>query len=193
MLSKTPKSVLIVCDSERWQYLLKSSLLDYHYNYKPRILGSGNEARRELLGTSYDLIIINTPLSDEFGDKLANEFKLQTNSEIIILVNNVYYDQINEVVMPNGVMALSKPLSKTTLFQAFNLITVAIEARKELTLENQKLKDKYEELRVVSKAKCFLIEKRNMTEEEAHKYIEREAMDRRIKKIHVALEILNSN
>ena len=40
-----------------------------------------------------------------------------------------------------------------------------------------KLKAKMEEIRIVNRAKMLLIEKRGMSEEEAHHYLEKEAMN----------------
>ena len=46
------------------------------------------------------------------------------------------------------------------------------------------------QLRLVSRAKCLLIENRGMTEAEAHHYIEKEAMNSRRTREQVAEEIL---
>jgi len=49
-----------------------------------------------------------------------------------------------------------------------------------------------EEVRLISRAKCVLIQYLNMNEAQAHKYIERQAMDMRIAKKAVAENILNT-
>ena len=54
----------------------------------------------------------------------------------------------------------------------------------------QELERRIEELRIVSKAKCALALKEGLEEEEAHKRIERTAMDRRISLRDAALFIL---
>ena len=46
------------------------------------------------------------------------------------------------------------------------------------------------EIRLVNKAKWALIEKKGMTEEEAHKYIEHMAMDERITRKEAAEKVL---
>ena len=56
--------------------------------------------------------------------------------------------------------------------------------------ENAKLRTKLEELRYVSRAKCLLIVKQQMTEETAHRYIEKNAMDTRRTRKDVAMEII---
>ena len=49
-----------------------------------------------------------------------------------------------------------------------------------------------EDIRVVNKAKWFLIEQLKMTEQEAHRYIEKQAMDRCVTKRVIAENILST-
>ena len=49
-----------------------------------------------------------------------------------------------------------------------------------------------EDIRFVNMAKCFLIEKLKMTEQEAHRYIEKQAMDRCVTKRVIAENILST-
>jgi response regulator NasT len=48
-----------------------------------------------------------------------------------------------------------------------------------------------EELRLVSKAKILLVEKKQMTEDEAHRFIGKQAMNRGISRRKIAEEILD--
>ena len=54
------------------------------------------------------------------------------------------------------------------------------------------LQEKMEEIRLVNHAKWVLIEQLKMTEEQAHKYIEKQAMDRCITRRSVAENILST-
>ena len=54
------------------------------------------------------------------------------------------------------------------------------------------LKKRIEDIRVVDRAKCILISSMNMSEKEAHRYIEKRAMDMRISRRAVAEEILEN-
>ena len=49
---------------------------------------------------------------------------------------------------------------------------------------------KIEEIRLVDRAKCMLIQYLSMTESQAHRYIEKQAMDRRVTRGEVARSIL---
>ena len=61
-----------------------------------------------------------------------------------------------------------------------------------LVEENRRLREKIEELRIVERAKCVLIEHLQFTEEQAHRYIEKQAMDRRSTRRTIAESILNT-
>ena len=61
-----------------------------------------------------------------------------------------------------------------------------------LRQENQRLQEKLAQVRLVSRAKCCLIELGHMTEAEAHRCIEKKAMDTRRDRAEVAQEILDS-
>ena len=61
-----------------------------------------------------------------------------------------------------------------------------------LQRENVKLQQKIEEIRLVDRAKCCLIQYLNMTEAQAHRHIEKQAMDTRRTRREVAEGILQT-
>lgn len=58
--------------------------------------------------------------------------------------------------------------------------------------ENSQLKQKIEDIRIVDRAKCILISYLNMSEQEAHRYIEKQAMDLRTTRRAVAESLLRT-
>ena len=58
--------------------------------------------------------------------------------------------------------------------------------------EKETLKEKVEETKLVSRAKLLLVQKLAFSEEEAHKYIEKRAMDLCVKRSVVAEEIIKT-
>ena len=87
---------------------------------------------------------------------------------------------------------VSKPLSKNTLYEALNLITATHFRLEKMEHKNAKLTAKMEEIRIVNHAKWVLIENLGLTEEEAHKMIEKQAMDTRQTKREVSENILKT-
>lgn len=187
---KLTHSILIVSSTDKGKYLIKNLLLDNYVNYQMRTLSDSSEARRELLQNDYDVVIINSPLQDELGDNLALHIKEETNSEVLLLLKNESYDVISDRVMDYGVLTITKPIIKALFFQTLNIAIATSNKRKEYELEVEKMKLKMDEIVLISKAKCILIEKNQMSEDEAHKYIEKTAMNTRKKRGEVAEEIL---
>ena len=58
--------------------------------------------------------------------------------------------------------------------------------------ENERLKATIGELKLIDRAKCALVGYLGMTEKDAHRFLEKQAMDRRLPRREVALEILKA-
>ena len=88
-------------------------------------------------------------------------------------------------------LVVAKPLNRAALLQAIRMGKAMHGRMMHMKAENDKLQKKLEELRCVSRAKCILIEREQYTEEQAHRYIEKLAMDTRRNRREVAMEILS--
>ena len=80
--------------------------------------------------------------------------------------------------------------ARALLFGAVKLAQAANRRIMGLQRQNNILQQKIDDIRLVDRAKCALIQYRLLTEPEAHKYIEREAMDSRRTRREVAQAIL---
>lgn len=155
-------------------------------------VGSGSDARRLLLESAFDLIIINTPLPDEFGHELAVTASMENGAGVILVVRADMADDVAQRVEDAGVFVVEKPLNRQLFFQSVKLLSAARRRMQGLKKENVKLKHKIEEIRLVDRAKCLLIQHQGLSEPLAHRYIEKQAMDRRLSRLDIAKEILDS-
>lgn len=155
-------------------------------------LSSGSEARRAIMEREYDIVVINTPLSDEFGAELSVNVCEKTTAGIILIVKSEISDEIASKVEDAGVFVLAKPFGRQTFFQAVRLLSVARNRMYSLQNQNKKLLRKIEDIRLIDRAKCVLIANLTMTEQQAHRYIEKQAMDMRQSKKEVAESILKT-
>ena len=87
---------------------------------------------------------------------------------------------------------LSKPMSTQLFTQSLRLLCGIRERLRGLEKKNATIEEKMEEIRLVNRAKWLLIGELNMTEQEAHRYIEKQAMDRCVTKRAVAEQILST-
>ncbi|MDD6733467.1 MAG: ANTAR domain-containing protein [Lachnospiraceae bacterium] len=183
------QSVLLVSSAQKGTEFLKD-LLDEYDNVEITVSLNGSDTRRRVMENTFDVILINTPLTDEFGVDLAEHLAETTVSGIVILVRNENYEEVSFRVLENGIMPVAKPLHREVFYQSLNLAVATRERLRILEKENSRLKKKLDETRLVDKAKYTLMEHMNMSEAEAHRYIEKQSMDLRLSKLSVAENIL---
>ena len=147
---------------------------------RPTIIPSGAEARRRMLESDFELIVVNAPLPDEFGHELCSSAVEKTDAGVVLLAKAAAAEQ------------LSKPFSNTLFLQAIHLAAASNHRLQLLRQENARMQEKIAQVRLVSHAKCCLVEREQMSEDAAHRYIEKRAMDTRRSRAEIAQEILDS-
>lgn len=154
------------------------------------VTSSGSEARRMTSHDDFGLILINTPLQDESGYQLALKLSETTCAGIILICKADIAGEMASRTMDYGVCVVPRPLNKTMFSQAIRTGMAFNHRLSVMQKENNKLRAKLEELRYVSRAKFLLISQAQMSEEEAHRHIEKNAMDTRRTRKEVSLEII---
>lgn len=180
IVSKTQKSIDILT------LLLKSS---GYINVQS--VQSTAEARRIMSQTDFSLVIVNTPLSDEFGTDLSIDVTQISLSSVILIAKSEMVNDLSEKVENYGVIVMGNPINKTVFYQTLKLALAS--RRRIMSLQNKttSFKEKIEEIRYIDKAKCILIKNKSLTEEQAHKFIEKTAMNNRLTRKEVAQNIIN--
>lgn len=182
-------SVLTVSSQPKFNQAL-SELMNDGRKYDSELETSVNAAKRRLLDKSYDIIIINVPLPDDDGISLAIDRSAGMASAVLLLVKGEYYTDVFDRVCPYGVFTLPKPSPKQMVSQAFDWLESTRERLRKLEKRSVSLEDKMQEIRLVNRAKWLLITQKGMTEEQAHKAIEKLAMDSCITKSAAATQII---
>ena len=149
-------------------------------------------ARRALLERSYDIVIVNTPLPDDFGSRLAIDICSGSGAAVLLMVKSELYNDVYSKVMEYGVFTLSKPTSSQLVEQFLKILCTTRERMRKLEEKQQSVEDKIAEIRVVNHAKWLLIQCLSMTEAEAQRYIEKQAMDARISKRQMAENVIKT-
>ncbi|MDL2324616.1 ANTAR domain-containing protein [Ruminococcaceae bacterium OttesenSCG-928-A16] len=185
------QELLIVSSSQKTADSLRTLLVPRFYQ-DACVAASAARARRELSQRGFRLVLINTPLSDEVGDALAGDICQKSTADVVLLASGDRMASQDSSSLPIPVLVLEKPLNRTVLEKTLQVLQVAQWRNQKLLGENKKLQAKLEESRLVGRAKCALIAYRQMTEEQAHHYIERAAMDSRQPKKEIARDILRT-
>jgi len=151
---------------------------------------SCGEARRLFLERDFDLVIINAPLRDESGESLARYIASKGMSQVILVVKSEYFEDVSAHTEEEGVLTVAKPINKSIFWATLKLAKSANARLKRMQAENSKLKQKIEDIRIIDRAKCLLISYLKLSEQEAHRFLEKQAMDMRVTKRAVAEGIL---
>ena len=182
-------SVLSVAAAEKFHTSLRELLPNGRYEPVHAVYDA-SEARRRMLETTNDVILISAPLPDEFGARLAQHAAEHTGAGVLMMVKSEYYSDVSEQLTPCGVLTLQKPTSPQMMLQCMELLCATRERLRRMEQKSASIEDKMAEIRLVNRAKWALIEKRGLTEQEAHRFIEKAAMDRCVPKRVIAEEIL---
>lgn len=183
--------VLIVSASEKFIDATRALLPPTDY-YPVETARSAGEARRRLLETAFDIVLIQTPLRDEFGSRLAVDVCRSSGAGALLFVKKEVYDDVYAEVMEQGVMVLPVPTSTQMVSQTLRILCAARERLRRMEEKQATVEEKIEEIRLVNRAKWLLIERLQMTEEDAHRYIEKQAMDLRLTRRSVAENIIKT-
>ncbi len=184
----TVHSALIVSASEQFETLIKRSLMDVITVESRK---SGAMARRYVLERYYDLVIINAPLPDESGEELALDIVEQCDASVLMVVPQDIFEDVLDRVTEQGIMVMPKPSPKGRIDKSVRFLVATQNKLHKLEAKVAKAEEKLEEMRVVNKAKLVLINKKKMSEDEAHRYIGKLAMDNGISRGRAAERILD--
>lgn len=184
-------SVLVVSSSEKMTEAIRNLIQSNRYN-SVMYVDSIAAAKRAILDTFYDFVLINTPVRDDFGTDFAVEICRNKSCVCLLMVKNELYEKINYQVTPYGVFTIAKPTSTANMEQAFRWLAAARERMIRMDKKTGSIEEKMKEIRIINRAKWLLIENLKMTEAEAHRYIEKQAMDNCIGRVNIAENILKT-
>ena len=184
-------SVLIVSAAEGFNAALSALLPENRYS-PTNIVSTVSAAKRALSERAYDFVLINSPLPDDTGIRFAIDTGVYRETLVLIMVRTELYDEIYDKAAEHGVFVLSKPTSKPIFTTALSWLSSARERIRVHENKTHSLEDKMAEIKIVNRAKLLLISQLHMDEAQAHRYIEKQAMDRCITRRAVAEEIIKT-
>ncbi len=153
---------------------------------------SASDARCKLLEKRYDIVIVNAPLRDEFGSRLCIDASNNNGTITAIFSSNDTFEEIYAKTSVHGVFVIQKPVSRAFVSHVISLLICARERLRVLEKKAGKAESKLDEIRVVNKAKWILIDHEGYSEADAHRYVEKSAMDAGITKKLAAQVIIDN-
>ena len=184
-------SILIVSATDKFTSAFADLLLETRYS-PIHTAASVSAAKRMLAEKTFDFVIINAPLPDDIGTRFAIDTCTSKQSAVLLLVKSDIHSDIHDKVVEYGVFTLPKPTSKPTLIHALRWMESSRERLRQFEQKSLSIKEKMAEIRLVNKAKWILISELKMNEPDAHRYIEKQSMDRCVTKQTIAEEIIKT-
>ena len=184
-------SVLVISAKENFNASLQSLLPESKYA-PVQMVSSVSLAKRVLLERSFDFVFINTPLPEDYGTRFAIEISGNKGTVILLLVRNEVYEEVCDKVTEYGILTLPKPASKQMVAHTLNFMAGIRERLRKLENKSLSMEEKMKEIRLVNRAKWVLIDELKMSEADAHRYIEKQAMDRCVSRREIAEEIIST-
>ena len=186
-MTEDSHSVLVVTKDSKLSQNMSAMLIPPLF--ETDVLSDFNEARRRISERSYNIILV------DYAEGEGSDFATDASeglSTILLLTPPSLFEEVSYRVEGYGIIAITHPFDQ---FYFYNMIKAAIAVQYKvqvLSSQTTKLKVKMEEIKQVNRAKMLLMQNMSMTEQEAHRYIEKEAMDSGLKKTAVAEKIIRT-
>ncbi len=145
------------------------------------------EARMKILDLQLSLVIVDAMLPGSTA-KNVSVFAASQDVDTVLIVPDELASHVALVMRKYGVYVGAA--NRDSLAAVLNAISVAREKIRKADERNRKLLDRLRNEKLLTEAKCLLAGRRGMSEEEAHCYIERKAMDCRISLADAAMSIV---
>ena len=182
-------SVLVVSSSGKIDETL-SSMLPASCFSPVKCVSSVSAAKRAWGVRDYDYVVVSSPLPDDAGIRFAIDVCNARRTVVMLLVSSDIFSDVQAKVSGFGVFVLPKPTSKPLLALALAWMESAHCRLGRLEERAHSLEEKMAEIRLVNRAKLLLVANLGMDEPAAHRYIEKQAMDRCITRRQIAEEII---
>ncbi len=182
-------ATLIVSCSDAQTRALTSLIPEVQY-YPVVVATSVADAKRKMLDREFDLVIVNTPLSDEFGFEFAYDLCEEGGACPLLLTSAERYAETSVRASARGALTMARPISEPDLLHILNLMVGVRERLRRMEKKTATLEEKMREIRILNRAKLALVSDLKMTEEDAHRYLEKQAMDRCVSKLEIAESVI---
>ena len=182
-------SVLVVSASEKFNQAA-SEIFTVPAFSPVQVAPSVGVAKRALSERDFDIVVINPPFAGDAGINFAIDTAETRDSVDLFLTKAEQYEENSEKLASHGIFLLQKPVSRSVFQIATGWLISAREGLKRNRKKTLSIEEKMNEIRLVNRAKWLLISELKMTEADAHRHIEKQAMDRCSPKSRIAEEII---
>ena len=124
-----------------------------------------------------DGVLIAEPVTGSSGQELALQLKKRHCMAVLLLAEPAHADAAAALLEQSGVLVLPNDAPESLIVQTIRLLAAVRIQLEQMQHKTEKLEAKVADIRIINRAKLLLVQHLQMTETEAHKYIEKQAMN----------------
>lgn len=185
-----PTRVVIAEDEAIIRLDLKETLQEEGYEVVGET-GRGDEAVDLVRELEPDLAILDVKMPGLDGLSAAREISVEKKSAVLILTAFSQRDLIEQARDAGALAYLVKPFQRSELIPAVEIALGRHREMRALHDQTQSLEDQLETRKLVDRAKGVLMDKHDLSESEAFDWIQRKAMNDRVKARDVAEQVID--
>lgn len=123
-----------------------------------------------------DGVLIAEPVTGSSGQELALQLKKRRCMAVLLLAEPAHAASA-ALLEQSGVLVLPNDAPEALIVQTIRLLAAVRIQLEQMQHKTEKLEAKVADIRIINRAKLLLVQHLQMTETEAHKYIEKQAMN----------------
>ena len=154
--------------------------------------GSARQALEQFDAGGIDGVLIAEPIAGSSGRELALQLKKRHCMAVLLLAEPTHADAAAALLEQSGVLVLPNDAPESLIVQTIRLLTAVRIQLEQMQHKTEKLEAKVADIRIINRAKLLLVQHLQMTETEAHKYIEKQAMDTSMRRRTIAENIIRT-
>jgi response regulator NasT len=189
-LKERTYSILIVSASDRITEAL-SEVFPLAVFSPVNTVSNVSAAKRAISERDFDIVVVNPPLPDD-SLRFAVDTVDTSGSVLLYLARAEQYANVYDLLAEHGVFVVQKPVPMSVLRTVSGWLISARERLRRSEKKTLSIEEKMNEIRLSNRAKLLLISELKMTEADAHRYIEKQAMDRCVSKRVISEEIIKT-
>lgn len=149
------------------------------------------EAKNKLRNQSYTYCIVCLGIADGHGINLSIEISSIHHIPVNLFVKREIFDQVIYKTKSQEIFVNAIPTNSMMVYQSICMIETYLLQKNYYEQKITKLKKQRQEDRIIYQAKLYLIQDYNWSEEKAHKYLEKTAMETRASMTEIARSLLS--
>lgn len=152
---------------------------------------SARQALEQFDAGGIDGVLIAEPVAGSSGQELALQLK-KRHCMAVLLAAPEHADAAAALLEQSGVLVLPSDAPESLIVQTIRLLAAVRIQLEQMQHKTEKLEAKVADIRIINRAKLLLVQHLQMTETEAHKYIEKQAMDTSMRRRTIAENIIRT-